>query len=176
MKNFAKAPRLVAVASALIFAASARASQAPPDPIVSTSDVSLMLHVAGPQPRLAVMNGPAHLSFANRAEEPLPAAVEINGASVPVTWKHNQTLDTHDDPHHAVIIYESSEPHLRLRWEWQARAGFGPIEHRITIENLGDKEVWLPMVDSLQLDWKVAPNDEFRNFYIEKGAGTPSPV
>ncbi len=175
MKSSLKAPRLGAAAIVLIFAASARATQASPDPIVSTSDVSLMLHVAGPQPRLAVLNSPGRLSFTNQTDEHLPTTVEINGVSVPITWKHNQTLDTHDYPHHAVIVYESSEPHLRLRWEWQARAGFGPIEHRITVENLGDKEVWLPMVDSLQLDWKVAPSDEFRNFYIEKGAGTPSP-
>ena len=57
---------------------------------------------------------------------------------------------------------------------WQAHAGFGPVEHRITIENLGDQEVWLPMVDSLRLDWQVPASAELRNFYIEKGAGSPS--
>jgi hypothetical protein len=175
MKSFPNATRLGTAASLLFFAARAWAAQAPPDPIVSTSDVSLMLHVAGPQPRLAVMNGPAHLSLTNQAGESLPSTVEINGASVPVTWKHNPALDTHEYPHLAVFVYESAEPHLRLRWEWQARADFGPIEHRITVENLGNKEIWLPMVDSLQLDWKIAQNDELCNFYVEKGAGTPSP-
>ena len=48
------------------------------------------------------------------------------------------------------------------------------IEHRITIENLGDKEAWLPMVDSLNLDWAISASDELHNFYVEKGAGTPS--
>ena len=104
----------------------------------------------------------------------MPATVEINGASVPVSWQHKAN-STRTNPRHVVFVYESAQPHLRLRWEWQARADFGPIEHRITIENLGDKEVWLPMIDSLRLDWNVPAADELRNFYVEKGAGTPSP-
>jgi hypothetical protein len=159
----------------LMFAIGARATTAVPDPIVSTSDVNLMLHVSGPQPRLAIIQGSAHLELTNRAEEPLPSAVEIDGASVPVTWQHKPDLDVHESRRRAVIVYESAEPHLRLHWEWQARADFGPIEHRITIENLGDKEVWLPLVDSLRLDLKVAADEDLRNFYVEKGAGTPSP-
>jgi hypothetical protein len=109
----------------------------------------------------------------NRASEQLPASVEINGASVPLKWQHKADLDTADS-HHVTFVYESTQPHLRLRWEWLARADFGPIEHRIVIENLGDKEAWLPMIDSLSLDWAISASDELRNFYVEKGAGTPS--
>jgi alpha-galactosidase len=159
----------------LILTSRARATTVPPDPVVSTSDVKLMLHGSGPQPRLAILFGPAHLDLMNRAEEQLPAEVEMNGTRVPVTWQYKKERLEHQYPHRAVFVYESANPHLRLRWEWQARANFGPIEHRITIENLGDKEVWLPMVDSLRLDLKVADNEELRNFYVEKGAGSPSP-
>jgi alpha-galactosidase len=161
-------------AALLICAASAGAAQQPRDPVVSTSDVKLTLSGSGPQPRVAVMNGPAHMLLTNRAEEPLPEKVEINGAAVPVAWKHKPNLDEYPNPHHAVLVYESANPHLRLRWEWQARADFGPLEHRVRVENLGDKEVWLPLIDSLRLDWKVASTQEMRNFYVEKGAGTPS--
>ena len=164
--------KLAFSASALVFAAGARATTVLPDPIVSTSDVKLTLHGSGPQPRLAIIFGPSHLDIANQAEEQLPSEVEIDGANIPVTWHYKKEFDEHEYPHRAVFVYESANPHLRLRWEWQARADFGPIEHRIVIENLGDKEVWLPMVDSLRLDLKVT--GELRNFYVEKGAGSPS--
>jgi alpha-galactosidase len=82
-------------------------------------------------------------------------------------------MDT-SDPRHVVFVYEAEKPHLRLRWEWQARTGFGPVEHRIVIENLSDTEIWLPMVDSLRVEWDVAGGKELRNFYVEKGAGAPS--
>ncbi len=142
--------------------------------LVITSDTRVELRAGESAPSLVSIVGTGGTTLTNAQSEALPASVEINSATVPVAWHHKPVLDT-SDPRHAVAVYESDNPHLRLRWEWQARADFGPIEHRITIENLGDKEVWLPMVDSLQLDWKIAPNDELRNFYVEKGAGTPSP-
>jgi alpha-galactosidase len=73
-----------------------------------------------------------------------------------------------------VFVYESAEPHLRLSWVWEARADFGPVEHRLTVENLSGHEVWLPMVDSLRLDLHASAARELRNFYVEKGANTPS--
>ena len=144
--------------------------------VVSTSDVKLdRSNGSGPQPQLAVDEWPGRHFAAQSREEPLPAKVEINGADVPVAWKHKPEPRRRTQmPHHAVLVYESDNPHLRLRWEWQARADFGPIEHRIHLENLGDKEVWLPMIDSLRWTGKCAANDELRNFYVEKGAGTPS--
>ncbi len=72
-----------------------------------------------------------------------------------------------------VFVYESAHPHLRLRWQWEARAGFGPLEHRITIENLSGQEIWLPMVDSLRLNWRTPADEALRNLYVEKGSGTP---
>jgi len=119
------------------------------------------------------IRGPATLSLRNRAVESLPSRVEINGAWVPLTWQHKEKLDK-TDRRLVVFVYESAKPHLRLQWEWQARADFGPLEHLIVIENLSDKEVWLPMLDSLRLDWTVPASSEMRNFYVEKGAGTPS--
>jgi alpha-galactosidase len=164
----------VALAIALLPATPAGNSDvAAPAPIVSTSSIRVALSASGPQPHLAWISRPAGLSLRNRTPEPLPPSVEIKGAMVPLTWQHRPALDT-SDPHHAVFVYESENPHLRLRWEWQARADFGPIEHRILIENLDSREVWLPMVDSLRVDWGVPASSDLRNFYIEKGAGTPS--
>ena len=149
------------------------AAVVPPAPELSTSNIHLALSAGGPQPHLVWISGTAGLSLRNRAAEQLPSSVEINGGSVPLKWQHKAELDTADS-HHVTFVYESTQPHLRLRWEWLARADFGPIEHRIVIENLGDKEAWLPMIDSLSLDLAVSALDELRNFYVEKGAGTPS--
>ena len=35
------------------------------------------------------------------------------------------------DVHKVEFVYESAKPHLRLSWQWVARADAGPVEHRI---------------------------------------------
>jgi alpha-galactosidase len=165
----------LALLALILSTLSARATSAPPQPMVATSDIILTLNGLQPQPRLAVIVGHPHIELTNRAEEPLPASAEINGATIPLTWQHKADLDEHHYPDLAVLVYESSQPHLRLRWEWHAPADHGPIEHRITIENLSDQELWLPLIDSLRLDFRVQPNEDPRLFYVEKGADTPSP-
>ena len=42
--------------------------------------------------------------ISNEAVEPLPASVEINGASVPLTWQHKRELSTHDKTHVRVRL------------------------------------------------------------------------
>lgn len=164
----------IAAFSFLIPAPLSHATTVAPEPMVRTSDIAVSLNGLGSAPRLSVVTGPAQFSMENGAEEQLPTSLEIDGATVPIAWQHKQDLDIHEYPRRAVFVYECAEPHLRLRWEWQARADFGPIEHRITIENLSDKEVWLPMVDSLRLKWRAPASGELRNFYVEKGADSPS--
>lgn len=93
---------------------------------------------------------------------------------MPVTWEHKQNLDSANS-RKVVIVYESKAPHLRASWIWQARTGFGPVEHSTKVENLGDGEVWLPMIDSLRLGLQAPAGAQLHNFYVEKGAGTPSP-
>jgi alpha-galactosidase len=149
------------------------AAVAPPAPELSTSNIHIALSASGARPHLVWISGPAGLSLRNRAPEQLPSSVEIDGASVLLKWQHKPELDAADS-RRVVFVYESAQPHLRLSWEWQARAEFGAIEHRIVIENLGNKEAWLPMVDSLSLDWAISASDELHNFYVEKGAGAPS--
>jgi alpha-galactosidase len=140
---------------------------------ISTSDIHIALSASDSQPQLVSIGGLANLSLRNRASESLPSSVEINGASVPLMWHHKANLDKADQ-RLVVFVYESAQPRLRLRWEWQARANFGPVEHLIVIENLSDKEVWLPMLDSMLIDWAIPASDRLHNFYVEKGAGTPS--
>jgi hypothetical protein len=122
---------------------------------------------------LVSLAGPAKLRWRNGQEEALPSIVEIDGAMAPLTWKPKPALGV-ADAHRVEFVYESGQPHLRLRWQWEARASFGPVEHHISIENLSGKEVWLPMVDSLRLDWNGLPPAPLNLLYVEKGADTPS--
>jgi hypothetical protein len=123
-------------------------------------------------PKLSSLSGISKFRISNEAMEPLPASVEINGASVPLNWEIKRELSKHDK-NHVMFVYESATPHLRLDWEWEARAGFGPVEHRITVKNLGTNELWLPLIDSLRIQW-VVTNGSLQHFYVEKGANTPS--
>lgn len=75
-----------------------------------------------------------------------------------------------------AYVYESQPPRLRLTWEWRAPADFGPVEHIIRIENMSGEELWLPLQDSIRLDWQVAPAIALEHWFVEKGAGKPSDV
>ena len=149
-------------------------TQVLPPAIVSNSSIHVDLRANPQAPRLDWIEGTKANFWSNNAEELLPASVEIDGTAVPLTWKLNPEL-SHTGLRNVVFIYESANPHLRLSWQWQARADFGPVEHRITIENLSGRTIWLPMVDSLRLTWRVDAITRLRNFYVEKGADTPSP-
>ena len=172
MPTFGRKRTLVGIALAACFTAGA--TTVPPPTVVSNSTIRVYVRGDAQGPRLAWIEGSKDNLWSNQAVEPLPASVEINGAAVPLTWQLRPALGPHD-PRKAVFVYESGAPHLRLSWIWEARADFGPIEHRIVIENLSGQELWLPMVDSLRLDWRAAHTRALRNFYVEKGADTPSP-
>ena len=126
--------------------------------------------------RLAEMqkDKPAY-QWVNTSAETLPASVDIDGEAVQVTWKL-EPHSAHADNQRVEFVYESTEPHLRLHWIWEARAAFGPVEHRILIENLSGRELWLPMVNSLSVTWKTEATTNLHHFYVEKGADTPSKV
>ena len=143
--------------------------------IVSTRDVTLALRAGEHAPALAWVSGIPGIHFTNAADEPLPASVEVNGHQVALTWELKPEL-AHADKRQVVFVYESAEPHLRLSWEWQARADFGPVEHRITVENLSAQEIWFPMIDSFRLQMQCRPQRKLQYLYVEKGADTPSSV
>lgn len=141
---------------------------------LATSDARIQVSADAHAPRLVLLSGRTAPAWNNLHDDTLPAFVEQNGTRIPIEWRLRPELCS-ANAHQVVFVYESENPHLRLRWKWEARAAFGPFEHSVTVENLSDRELWLPMVDSLQLDWRTAASAEIRNFYVEKGANTPSP-
>jgi hypothetical protein len=150
-----------------------------PDASLATSEVRIELKAGSHAPAMISLSGLERAGrsgsvWHNNSEEALPGHVEVSQTDTPITWEWKPESDR-VDAHHIVFVYECSQPHLRLRWQWERRADFGPIEHKIAIENLSEKEVWLPLVNSLSLNWKIASDSGLGNFYVEKGAGTPSP-
>jgi alpha-galactosidase len=141
---------------------------------LATSDTRIQLGAGPAAPRLLELSGRNEPAWHNLRDAVLPAFVERNGVRLPLRWELKRGL-SHSDARDVVFAYESARPHLRVLWRWEARAAFGPLEHTITVENLGGQELWLPMVDSLCVSWRIRTDAKIRNFYVEKGAWSPSP-
>jgi hypothetical protein len=163
----------LALAATLAFAILQSHGQSAQPVVLRTSDLSLRLQAGPAQPRLLAFAGPDRAQWKNAAFEVFPAAVEIEGRSVPLRWRHVPARDTNSQ-RRVSFVYESTQPHIRIEWRWQARAPFGALEHTITVQNLSAHEFWLPMIDSLALEIAQHSAIPLTNFYVEKGADTPS--
>jgi hypothetical protein len=140
---------------------------------LATRDVKIEVCAGSAAPILKTFAAGYGAVWQNTVEETLPVSVEVEDKQVSLSWLllAGRTVL---QPHRVVYVYESADPHLQLEWEWKARADFGPVEHRIIIHNLSAKPVWLPLVDSLHLAISLSPSQPIHNFYVEKGADTPS--
>lgn len=140
---------------------------------LQTADTTIKL-VAGPSaPKLTSVGRLGAIPWSNRKAEDLPGQVEMNGQTVAVSWRLDPTA-TQVSPARVAFVYETESPHLRLTWEWRIRAEYGPAEHTVRIQNLSDKEIWLPFQDSFQFDFAVAAAEDLKHVFVEKGADTPS--
>jgi hypothetical protein len=107
----------------------------------------------------------------NKSPEELPAHVESGEQSLPLHWKFASEKSKCDE-HKVEMLYETTTPHLRAHWIWETRSQHGPMEHRIVIENLSGRELWLPQIESLALSFVAEKGTH--HFSVEKGADTPS--
>lgn len=144
------------------------------DADLRTADTQLRFQGGANTPRLFSLANHA-LTWNNRATETLIPRVEIAGQTVALAWQFNRA-ESHVDERLVSFVYDAISPHLRLTWEWQARSGHGPIEHQIRIENRDSAEVWLPLQSSFTFDWEISAQDKLEQFYVEKGADTPSAI
>jgi hypothetical protein len=141
--------------------------------VLETNDARIQLQAGSTAPHMIALTSANGRAWRNEQEETLPRIVNINGAEIPVTW-HIQPALCAANQRAVDFVYESAQPHLRLHWMWEARAQFGPFEHHISVDNLSGSEISLPMIHSLRLDWHLPADIQINNFYIEKGADTPS--
>lgn len=140
-----------------------------------TSDTEITLEAGSDAPRLTKFVFPGQQEWQNRTSEALIPFAEIAGQLVPCRWTFNSQA-THSDERQAVFVYVSASPHLRLSWEWRRPQAYGPLEHQIRIENLENRELWIPMQDSLAFHWQLKPGDGLQQMFVEKGANTPSDI
>jgi hypothetical protein len=99
----------------------------------------------------------------------------VSAESTDVRWTFNREASQIGEQR-VAFVYDCASPHLRLTWEWRVRQTYGPIEHRIRVENLDGHEIWIPMQDSVAFDWQVDSRVPLEHLFIEKGANSPSPI
>src|ERR1700737_3530369 len=135
-----------------------------------TTDTSLRFQSTSSGPRLIDFKTKDAQLWSNRVTEVPLDSVEVDGKRLPVRWKFKPEASS-SDAQKVAYVYESSSLKLRMTSEWIARADYGPVEHQIKIENLDSREVWIPFVDSIQLDLTIDPSVSLEHFYVDKGAG-----
>ena len=140
---------------------------------LQTADTTVELAAGASAPILKRLSVPGQIPWTNGLAEGLPDQAEEDGRRVALAWKFARQ-ESKTDQRRVALVYETSSPNLRLTWEWRLRAGYGPVEHLIRIENRSGKEVWLPFQDSLVFDFSAPENAELRHFFVEKGADRPS--
>jgi hypothetical protein len=123
--------------------------------------------------RLLTLTGPASAIWNNRGEEILPESAEIQGAMRPLVW-HLDRRASRFESREIEAVYLAEGAQLKLLWSWRMAAGQGPIEHSISIQNLGSDPVSLPLLPSWRFDWQVDTAMPLQRFWVEKGADTPS--
>ncbi len=140
---------------------------------IATAETSVVVEAGEHAPRLLTLTLRGEAAWKNTSDEILPEQVEIHEAALPVTWRLDRSA-TRIESKHIQIVYLADSPRLKAVWRWRARADFGPIEHSVSIQNLGDEPVWLPLQPSLRFDWVVGPKAVLQRFWVEKGADIPS--
>ena len=139
---------------------------------LSTADTAILVQAGEHAPQLTALKVGKNI-WKNRVSESLPDQVEVGGTGRPVTWQLDRSV-SRAGREEIELVYTSQSPRLRAVWRWQARAGYGPLEHTILIENLSAETLWLPLQPSLRFDWVIGPRSRLERFWVEKGADTPS--
>jgi Melibiase len=140
---------------------------------IATAETSIVVEAGEHAPRLVALTFRGATVWKNTRDETLPEQVEILETAHPLTWRLDRRASRFESKD-IQIVYLADSPRLKAVWRWRARADFGPIEHSLSIQNLGDEPVWLPLQPSLRFDWEVNPSVALQRFWIEKGADIPS--
>jgi hypothetical protein len=140
---------------------------------LATADTVIAVEAGEHAPRLTTLNARGAAAWKNQAEETLPEHVEAHGEAQPVVWRLDRTGSRFESTQ-IQLVYVTDSPRLRLVWQWRARAGHGPIEHTISIQNLSKEPLWLPLQPSFRFDWEIDTQSALERFWVEKGADVPS--
>jgi hypothetical protein len=140
---------------------------------IAAAGTSIVVEAREHAPHLVSLKLRGATAWENARDETLPEQVEIQDTARAVRWRLDRDasrLGARD----IQIVYIADSARLKAVWRWHARGDLGPIEHSVSIQNLGDEPVWLPLQPSMRFDWQVDPKVLLRRFWIEKGADIPS--
>ncbi len=140
---------------------------------IGDQNTAITIQAGADAPKLIELSLRGIATWRNRTAEPLPDQVETADGVRALAWRLDSAASRYR-PTEVELVYVADAPRLRLVWAWRARAVRGPLEHTITIENLGTAPVWLPLVPSFRFDWQVDARTPLQRFWVEKGADTPS--
>ncbi|HWX34291.1 MAG TPA: glycoside hydrolase family 36 protein [Steroidobacteraceae bacterium] len=141
---------------------------------LTSADTAIAVEAGEHAPRLTALKARGSATgWTNRAEETLPERLEVHGATQTLVWSLDRSA-SHFGSHAIQLVYLSDSPRLKLEWLWRVRAGHGPIEHTLLIQNLSGESVWLPLQPSVRFDWQIDDEAALERFWVEKGADVPS--
>lgn len=140
---------------------------------IATAETAIAVEAGEHAPRLVTLKPRGAAAWTNAREETLPEQVVIHDSAQAVTWRLDRSASRFAAKD-IQIVYSADSPRLKAVWHWRARADRGPIEHSLSIQNLGDEPVWLPLQPSLRFDWEIDPKAALQRFWVEKGADIPS--
>jgi hypothetical protein len=161
-----------AVLAACAAAASAAAVEAPRARL-ATSDTVITVEAGPDAPRLLSLAGQGMPPWSNRGVDSLPREVVVNGAVQAVVW-HLDRAATRFGVRDIEEVYVADAPRLKLLWRWRARAGNGPLEHSIVIQNSSSEPIEMPLIPTVRFDWQIPAATALERFWVEKGGDTPS--
>jgi hypothetical protein len=167
-------PGHVRAAAALALVCPLAAAARPQLATLRTSDTTVRLRASPARPEWLSL-GTGGSAWRNRESEPLVEFAVAGGARVALEWRWNRR-QSRVGPRSVSFVYDCARPRLRLRWEWTARAARGPLEHTVSIENLGDGELGLGLPESLRFAFAIEPSAELEMLSVEKGGGAPGPA
>ena len=89
--------------------------------VLESAETGIAVEAGKHAPRLTTLTLRGATAWKNRAEEALPAQVEIHGLTQPVVWRLDRTASRFD--HQQIqLVYLAESPRLKAVWQWRARA------------------------------------------------------
>jgi len=140
---------------------------------IASAETSIVVEAGEHAPRLYTLALRGAAVWKNRRAEGLPERIEIHGEPQALVWRLDRAASRFEAKD-IQIVYVADAPRLKLVSRWRARAEQGPIEHGVSIQNLGGEPIWLPLQSSLVFDWEIDPKSALQRFWVEKGADIPS--
>ncbi len=140
---------------------------------IATADTTITLEAGADSPCLSQLSGRDGFTWRSQKPTTLIDFVESSSGRKPLHWRLNLAA-SQIGPSRVGLVYDSASPRLRLFWDWRVPASYGPLEHSVRIQNLSEYDLWLPMQDSLQFDWRIPADTALEELWVEKGGGGPS--